>query len=216
MSINPHTIYISVFQLVFTRVPYRGFHPLYKIFTGRKNLNLFLNFYGLLKFDYRSVQISKPVEVQNEDLNFYGPSIFVQTPGSPHWTMTVLVLQNVYEVLSRVSLPPIRFQKTEKKCEYNVLCLLESSGKSTNRKKTSGNPAWSTHCDSINDRPRTVPRSQSRVELLRADWSPMHFERLRFPFSNKKFSNSSVGEEKCWEIDEIDEGDDVQCTCKRS
>ena len=45
--------------------------------------------------------------------------------------------------------------------------------------------------------PRTVPSSQRRVELLRADWSPMHFERQRFPFSNKKSSNSSVREEKC-------------------
>ena len=35
------------------------------------------------------------------------------------------------------------------------------------------------------DRPRTVPSSQPRVELLRADWSPMYFERLRLPFSNK-------------------------------
>ena len=59
-------------------------------------------------------------------------------------------------------------------------------------------------------------QSVGQVELLRADWSPMHLERLRFPFSNKKSSNSSVGGEKCWEIDEIDEGDDVQCTCKRS
>ena len=66
------------------------------------------------------------------------------------------------------------------------------------------------------DRPRTVPSSQPRVELLRADWSPMHFERLRLPVSNKNSSDSSVREKKCWEIDEIDEGDDVQYTCKRS
>ena len=44
---------------------------------------------------------------------------------------------------------------------------------------------------------RPLPSSQPRLELLRADWSPMHFERLRLPFSNKKSSDSSVGEEKC-------------------
>ena len=43
---------------------------------------------------------------------------------------------------------------------------------------------------------RTVPSSQPRVELLRADCSPMHFELLRLQFSNKK-SDSSVREEKC-------------------
>ena len=72
--------------------------------------------------------------------------------------------------------------------------------------KPSSNPAGSTRCDSFDDRPRTVPTSQprwcrhanqwARVELLRADWSPMHFERLRLPFSNKKSSDSSVREEK--------------------
>ena len=40
------------------------------------------------------------------------------------------------------------------------------------------------------DQPHTVPSSQPRVELLRADWSPMHFDRLQLQFSNKKSSDS--------------------------
>ena len=45
------------------------------------------------------------------------------------------------------------------------------------------------------DRPRTVRSSQPRVELLRADWSPMHFERLQLVFEQKVFKFISTRNE---------------------
>ena len=97
----------------------------------------------------------------------------------------------------------------------NSCSLAESRGKSTNW-KTIWQPCLKHALWLYRSIGHVQYIAQPRVELLRADWSPMHFERLRFPFSNKKSSDLSVREEKCWEIDEIDEGDGLQCTCKRS